>query len=47
MMLMLSEMSRVFQKNSCIKKSVEQSKNKECKKRYPKKRLLRKFCNYV
>ena len=31
---MPSEMYFVFQKNSFIKKSVEQSKNKECKKRF-------------
>ena len=34
-------------KISFIKKSVEQLKNKECKKRYHKKRQLRKFFNYV
>ena len=36
-----------FKKNSFIKKSVKQSKNKECKKRYHKKSQLRKFFKYV
>ena len=34
---MLSEMFRVLQKNSFIKKSVKQTKSKEYKKRYHKK----------
>ena len=33
----------VFQKNSLIKKSVEQSKNKECKKSYHKKDSYESF----
>ena len=41
---MLSEMFWVFfkKKNSFIKKSVEESKNKECKKRYYKKKAAMK-----
>ena len=34
-------------KKSFIKKSVEQVKNKECKKPYHKKSQLRKFFKYV
>ena len=37
----------VSQKKLFIKKSVEQSKNKECKKRYHKKSQQRKFFKYV
>ena len=40
-------MFSVFQKNSFIKKGVEQSKNKERKKRYHERSQLRKFSNYV
>ena len=36
-----------FKKNSFIKESVKQSKNKECKKRYHKKSQLRKILKYV
>ena len=44
---MLSERLSIFsKKNSFIKKSVEQSKNKECKKRYHKISQLRKFIKY-
>ena len=39
---MLSEIFEFFKKNSFIKKSVEQSKNKECKKRYYKKKTATK-----
>ena len=44
---MLSGMLRVFQKNSFIKESVEQSKNKECKKLYHTKSQLRQFFEYA
>ena len=36
-----------FKKHSFIKKSVEQLKNEECKKRYHKKSQLSKFFKYV
>ena len=40
---MLPEIFWVFQKNSFVEKSVEQSKNKECKKRYHKKSATKVF----
>ena len=40
---MLSEMFCVFQKNSFMKKSVEQSKHKECKKPFIMKKVSYKF----
>ena len=43
---MLSQMFWIFQKNSFIKKSVEQSNNKDCKKRYHKKSQLQKLLQY-
>ena len=44
---MVSETFWVFQKNSFIKKSVEQSQNKECTKMLLQKSQLRKFFKYV
>ena len=44
---MLSEGFRVPQRKNIKKKRAEQSKNKECKKRYHKKSPLRKFIKYL